>query len=144
MHACIGEGIFLPGEYSSPGKNIGEYSCLENPRERGAWWAAVYGAAQSQTRLKRLSSSSSGSDGRESACDAGDLVNLWVRKNPWRRKWQSTPVFLPRKLGGQRSLVDYSPWGFKSRTRQWLNHYITTVTTITTAKISAFIMCHSL
>ena len=34
-------------------------SCLENPRDRGAWWAAVYGVAQSQTRLKRLSSSSS-------------------------------------------------------------------------------------
>ena len=34
-------------------------SCLENPRDRGAWWAAVYGVAQSQIRLKRLSSSSS-------------------------------------------------------------------------------------
>ena len=34
-------------------------SCLENPRDCGAWWAAVYGAAQSRTRLKRLSSSSS-------------------------------------------------------------------------------------
>ena len=34
-------------------------SCLENPRGRGAWWAAVYGVAQSRTRLKRLSSSSS-------------------------------------------------------------------------------------
>ena len=33
-------------------------SCLENPRDGGAWWAAVYGAAQSRTRLKRLSSSS--------------------------------------------------------------------------------------
>ena len=33
-------------------------SCLENPRDRGAWWAAVYGVAQSQTQLKRLSSSS--------------------------------------------------------------------------------------
>ena len=33
-------------------------SCLENPRDRGAWWAAVYGVTQSQTRLKRLSSSS--------------------------------------------------------------------------------------
>ena len=32
-------------------------SCLENPRDRGAWWAAVYGVAQSRTRLKRLSSS---------------------------------------------------------------------------------------
>ena len=35
-------------------------SCLENPRDRGAWWAAVYGVAQSQIRLTRLSSSSSG------------------------------------------------------------------------------------
>ena len=34
-------------------------SCLENPRDRGAWWAAISGVAQSQTRLKRLSSSSS-------------------------------------------------------------------------------------
>ena len=33
-------------------------SCLEKPRDRGAWWAAVYGVAQSRTRLKRLSSSS--------------------------------------------------------------------------------------
>ena len=33
-------------------------SCLENPRDRGAWWAAVYGVTQSQTRLKRLSRSS--------------------------------------------------------------------------------------
>ena len=36
-----------------------QYSCLENPRDRGAWWAGVYGVVQSQTRLKQLSSSSS-------------------------------------------------------------------------------------
>ena len=35
-----------------------QYSCLENPRDRRAWWAAVYGVLQSRTRLKRLSSSS--------------------------------------------------------------------------------------
>ena len=39
--------------------NPRQCSCLENPREGGAWWAAVYGVAQSQARLKRLSSSSS-------------------------------------------------------------------------------------
>ena len=48
MHACIGEGNGNPPQYS----------CLENPRDRGAWWAAVYGVTQSQTRLKRLHSSS--------------------------------------------------------------------------------------
>ena len=36
-----------------------QYSHLENPMDRGAWWAAIYGATQSRTRLKRLSSSSS-------------------------------------------------------------------------------------
>ena len=35
-----------------------QYSCLENPRDGGAWWGAIYGVAQSQTQLKRLSSSS--------------------------------------------------------------------------------------
>ena len=35
--------------------------------------------------------------------------NPWVRKIPWRRKWQPTPVFLPGKSHGQRSLVGYSP-----------------------------------
>jgi len=33
----------------------------------------------------------------------------WVGKNPWRRVWQPTPVFLPGESHGQRSLVDYSP-----------------------------------
>ena len=37
----------------------------------------------------------------------------WVRKIPWRGKWQPTPVFLPGKFHGQRSLVGYSPWGHR-------------------------------
>ena len=36
--------------------------------------------------------------------------NPWVRKIPWRRAWQPTPVFLPGESHGQRSLVGYSPW----------------------------------
>ena len=47
--SCIGEGNGNPLQCS----------CLENPRDRGAWWAAVSGVAQSRTRLKWLSSSSS-------------------------------------------------------------------------------------
>ena len=47
--SCIGE------EHGNPL----QCSCLENPRDEGAWWAAIYGIAQSRTLLKRLSSSSS-------------------------------------------------------------------------------------
>jgi len=39
--------------------------------------------------------------------------DLWVGKIPWRRAWQSIPVFLPGESHGQRSLVGYSPWGRK-------------------------------
>ena len=39
--------------------------------------------------------------------------NPWVGRIPWRRKWQPTPVFLPGKSQGQRSLTGYSPWGHK-------------------------------
>ena len=49
--SCVGEGNGNPLQCS----------CLENPRDRGAWWAAVYGVAQSRTWLKQLSSSSSSS-----------------------------------------------------------------------------------
>ena len=41
--------------------NTLQCSCLENPRDGGAWWAAIYGVAQSRTWLKRLSNSSSSS-----------------------------------------------------------------------------------
>ena len=50
--SCIGEGNGNPLQCS----------CLENPRDGGAWWAAVYGVEQSQTRLKQPSSSSSRSE----------------------------------------------------------------------------------
>ena len=39
--------------------------------------------------------------------------NLWVRKIPWRRKWQPTPAFLPGKSYAHSGLVGYSPWGCK-------------------------------
>ena len=54
--SCIGEGNGSPLQCS----------CLENSRDGGAWWTAVSGVAQSQTRLKRLSSSSSSSSTTES------------------------------------------------------------------------------
>ena len=56
--SCIGEGNGNPLQCS----------WLENPRDGGAWWAAVYGVAQSRTRLKRLSSSSSVMHSRPAHC----------------------------------------------------------------------------
>ena len=47
---------------------------------------------------------------KESACNA---FIPWVRKIPWGRKWQPTPVFLPGKSHEQKKLVGYSPWGWK-------------------------------
>ena len=72
--SCIGEGNGNPLLYS----------CLENPRDGGAWWAAIYAVVQSWTRLKQLSSSNSSvslgfpgcSLGKESACSAGDLSSI--------------------------------------------------------------------
>ena len=52
----------LPGSGGSPREGNGnplQYSCLENPMDRGAWWATVHGVTESRTRLERLSSSSS-------------------------------------------------------------------------------------
>ena len=40
-------------------------------------------------------------------------VDSWVRKIPWRKKWQSTPVFLPGESHRHRSLAGYSSWGHK-------------------------------
>ena len=87
--SCIGEGNGNPLQCS----------CLENPRDGGAWWAAVYGVTQSRTGLKQLGSSSSKSL-RGLPWWLTDRVHLQsrsrrIRKIHQRRAWQPTPVFLP-------------------------------------------------
>ena len=72
--SCIGEGN---------GKPL-RCSCLENPRDRGTWWAAVYGVAQSWTRLKRLSSMQGG--GRE-----GCLGREWAEADLGVQTAQDVP-----------------------------------------------------
>ena len=68
-----------------------QYSCLENPTDRGAWWAAVHGVAKSRTRLSNFT-----------------FTFTFMH---WRRKWQPTPVFLPGESQGQWSLVGCRLWG---------------------------------
>ena len=60
LPANAGDMDLIPELERSPGEendNPLQYSYLENPRDRGTWWVAVSGVAQSQTRLKRFSSS---------------------------------------------------------------------------------------
>ena len=58
--------------------------------------------------------------GEELACQCRrHSFNPWVRKIPWRRKWQPTPVFLLGESRGRRSLVGYSPWGHKRIIHDW-------------------------
>ena len=100
--SCIGEG----------NGNLLQCSCLENPRDREAWWAAIYGVAQSRTQLRRLSSSSSKK--RDSfEC----LQQNWKRK----RRARNLPsnhekAFIPPYRLQPARLI--CPWGF-SRQEYW-------------------------
>ena len=71
-----------------------------------------------------------GSYGKVSARSVGEPgFDPWVRKIPWRRKQQPTPVLLPGKFHGWRSLLGYSPWGHKeSDTTEWLHFLFLTLT----------------
>ena len=64
-----------------------------------------------------------GTSGKEPACQCRRCKRLvfdpCIGKIPWRRKWQSTPIFLPGKSHGQRSLESYSPWGRRVK-HDWL------------------------
>ena len=63
----------------------------------------------------------SGSMGKESSCQCRSRRKHRfaprVRKIPWRKEWQPTPIFLPRESHGQRRLAGHSPWGRQSRTQ---------------------------
>ena len=67
---------------------------------------------------------SGGSDGKASACKAGDLSSIPGSRR-LLEKWQPTPEFLPGKSHGQSSLVGYSTWGHKeSGMTEQLTHYV--------------------
>ena len=88
---------------------------------------------------------SGGSDSKASAYNAGrPKFNPWVGKILWRRKWQPTPVLLPGKSHGWRSLADYRWWGWKeSDTTERLSHtYIQTYITMFQAQCKALYLLH--
>ena len=62
------------------------------------------------------------------SANAGDIMrhrfDPWIGKIPWKREWQPTPVFLPGKPHGQKSLAGHSAWGLKELdTTELLNHH---------------------
>ena len=68
----------------------------------------------SEQKLLAVQDFPGGSDGKSICLQSGRPgFNPWVGQIPWRRKWQPTPVLLPGKSHGQRSLAGCSPWGCK-------------------------------
>ena len=82
--------MFIGIMISSNGTTL-QYSCLENPMDGGAWWAAVHGVAKSRTRLSDFT--------------------FTFQFHALERKWQPTPVFLPGESQRLGSLVGCHLWG---------------------------------
>ena len=92
LDICVIYKLSKENEYDYDNEGNGtplQDSCLENPMDRGVWWAAVHGVARSRTRLS-------------------DFTFTFLH---WRRKWQPIPVFLPGESQGQGSLVGCHLWG---------------------------------
>ena len=93
----------------------------QGPRDSGEGWLVSLAKwkqrKEFQVKGTAWAKASRWLSGEVSACQCRRCGRLrfdpWVRKMPWRRKWQPTPVFLPGKSHGHRSLVGYSPWGHK-------------------------------
>ena len=114
----------VPGFGRSPGGrngNLFQYSCLVNSMDKAAWQATVM-ESQRAGHVWEMKHTHSH---RTHSLPLPRRVFLqsqrhrrwgfdpWVGIILWRRNWELTPVFLPGKSHGQRSLVGYSPWGHK-------------------------------
>ena len=100
---ALTERLHFHFSLSSIGEGNGnplQCSCLENPRDGGAWWASVYGVAQSRTRLKRVSSSSSSSRDhprRLPRCLSGKEIHLPIQET---REMRFRSLSRERSSGG--------------------------------------------
>ena len=103
-------------------------SKLREMTDRGAWLATFHRVTRSQTRLTNWTTTTSSlvvfsevpvqyqaslvAQSVKNPPAVGETgFDPWVRKIPWRRAWQPTPVLLPGESHGQRSLAGCSPWG---------------------------------
>ena len=108
---ATGDAGSIPGSGRSPVEGLGnplQYSCLENPMDRGAWWATVHGVTKSWTRMKRLSMHALPAVQETQVQSLGreDPLEMEVANH------SSIPVLEnPRDRGA------YRPWVHKRRTR---------------------------
>ena len=101
--SCIGEGNGNPLQCS----------CLENPKDVGAWWAAVYGVTQSQTRLKRLSSSSSSRPTFSSLQTTTELGSGWSRPQRLNCLPNTGAHSLAETAQGSKATRHHQDWGLQ-------------------------------
>ena len=118
----------IPGLGRSPGKGSGyplQYFCLENSMHRGVCWLQ---SVESQGVRHDWNSDSFiwlpwWLSWQRICLQCGRPgFNPWVGKIPWRREWQSTPVFLPGEFHGQGSPDGYHPWGLRLVVTEWLTY----------------------
>ena len=98
----IGYNVAEPGKHHAEGSTKGHTLNASSYKKYPEW-----------ANLQRQKGFPEGSAVKNLPAVQETWVQSWVGKIPWKRKWQPTPVFLPRKSHGQRSLVGYSLWGWK-------------------------------
>ena len=122
-----GDVGLIPGSGRCPREGHGnqlQYSCLENPMDRGAWWATVHGVTKSWTRLSNQQTRThthegfpGGSDGKKSVCNEGDVGSIpGSGRSPGERNGNLLQYSCLKNPHGQRSLTGYVQRVTKSRT----------------------------
>ena len=97
-------------QLASPQQPVGTHAFSKLRGKEVAAWTSKHSAGVCQ----HCGGPTGGSAVKESACQSRRHgFHPWIRKIPWKRKWQPIPVFLPEKSDGQRSLAGYSPWDSK-------------------------------
>ena len=105
-----GQSIPSPGDFSGPGIKPGSPALQANslPAELPGKPSNLTTKSLGRELQRNFPG---GSDGKKSVCNVGDLGSIrfdpWIRKIPWRRKWQPIPVFLPGEFHGQRHCFAY-------------------------------------
>ena len=157
--------MYLPAMWDTKVQSLGQEDTLGEGMaihssilvmDRGAWRATVHGVSKSWTGLSNWNTPlwwgfPGNAGGKEPACQHTRCkrcqFNRWVRKIPWRRSWQPTPVFLPREYHGQTPLSmgshrvrhDWSNLG--TNTSIWQINLITLIVKLTKLNHCKLIRC---